>query len=156
MIWRPIAALLFCLGLGPLTADAQLLTTGVGPGSAGGAGGPTLTLSGPGGGLVSVPSTNFTVTYSGGTFNGTTNTVTLTTSGTGGTFTSVPAGVGTNPITVTPTAASTSFTFTYTPPATPATYVITMTNSMLIPNNGSPANYNATSSLVQALVIGIP
>ena len=71
----------------------------------------TSAFSGCSSGNLRVASATCTVTLTGGTFDGA-HTVTLSDGGNLGTFTSGSSG---NPLTVTPTAASSSFTFTYTP-----------------------------------------
>lgn len=76
----------------------------------------TYTASGPGGGLVSVPSSAFTVVLANGTFSGA-QSITISDGSQGGTFTpsvgSCASGTGT--CTVTPTVGLNGFTFTYTP-----------------------------------------
>ena len=71
----------------------------------------TLAISGCTSGNMRVASSSCTVTLTGGTFDGT-HTVTLSDAGSLGTFTSGSSG---NPLTVTPTALTSSFTYTYTP-----------------------------------------
>ncbi len=70
-----------------------------------------LSFSGCSSGNLRVASATCTVTITGGTFDGT-HTVTLSDGGNLGTFTSGSSG---NPLTVTPTASTSSFTYTYTP-----------------------------------------
>ena len=71
----------------------------------------TLAFSGCSSGNLRAASATCTVTITGGTFDGT-HTVTLSDGGNLGTFTSGSSG---NPLTVTPTASTSSFTYTYTP-----------------------------------------
>jgi hypothetical protein len=86
-----------------------------------------VTLTGPGGGPVSVASRTFTVASDGSLAGSVV--VTPSDGGAGGVFT---------PTTVTLTAGNTpSGTFTYTPPATPGTRLLTLTN------NGGLANPTA-------------
>lgn len=133
-----IARIILAILLLTSFAHARGFMTGVGPS---GISGPFLSVSCVAGGLVSVPSTNFTITYPAATFNGTTNTITLSAVPAGGTFTPVSP--------ITPTAISTSTTFTYTPPATPQVYTITIANNIIVPVVPSSCNYNATSSVAQ-------
>jgi hypothetical protein len=97
-------ALLLLLLCCPNAQAANLLFFGVG--SSGGTNAPYLTATGPSSGNINVASTSFNVTLHNGTFNGTTNQVTLSDGGAGGTF--VPA----SPVTP---AAGSSFSFTYKP-----------------------------------------
>lgn len=136
-----LAVLLPLSAVACLTAFAHARGFMLGVGPAGGCTGACLTITCPATGLVSVPSSNFTITYPSGTFNGTTNTISFSGAPPGGTFT--PAGP------VTPTNVSTSTTFTYTPPATPGVYTITVSNNIVVPESGSPCNYNATSAVTQ-------
>src|SRR5215831_2356296 len=106
------------------------------------------TASGPGSGTVNLPSTAFTVTLSSGTFNGS-NSITINDGSRGGTFTPSVGSPGTNSVTVTPTAATTSFTFTYTP-------IVVATINLSFTNNSSfvdpsPLTYvsNAVSGCTQ-------
>ena len=71
----------------------------------------TSAFSGCSSGNLRVASATCTVTLTGGTFDGA-HTVTLSDGGNLGTFTSGSSG---NPLTVTPTASTSSFTYTYTP-----------------------------------------
>ena len=125
-----ISMLLFAIGLMCLMqAHSQMLLLGVGPGkgSAGGASGPSFTASGPGSGVVNAASTNFTVTLSGTTFNGST-TITISDGSQGGTITPSVGSPGTSTVVVTPVNGATGFTFTYTPVVTPSV-TLTFTNA---------------------------
>lgn len=134
-----IARIILAILLLTSFANARGFMRGVG--GNGGISGPFLTVSCPSTGLVSVPSTNFTVTYPAATFNGTTNTITLSATPAGGTFT--PPGP------ITPSNVSTSTTFTFTPSAVPQTYSITVANNIVVPVVNTPCSYNATSAVVQ-------
>ena len=107
------------------------------------AGGPSLSLSGPSSGTVSVASTNFTMTLSGTTFSGS-QTVTIADGSQGGLFTPSVGGTGTSTVTVTPAASATSFTFTYTPAVTGA-LTLTTTNAQSWVNP-APATYTSNSA----------
>jgi len=103
------------------------------PITAGYVNGASYTVTGPSSGTKGSPSGVFTATLAGGaTWTGnasSTETITLSDNGLGGTFT-VAGGttVGTDPITVTPTAGNSSFTFTYTPGTRDGTKTITATS----------------------------
>jgi hypothetical protein len=132
MKWLALLALLLIGG----SAQADMLISGAGKGSAGAAAGPFLTASGPGSGLINVASTNFTVTLNGASFSGT-QTVTITDGGQGGTFTpSVGTCVSAGTCTVTPAAAATSFTYTYKPVVL-GTITLTTTNAQTWGNPGA-------------------
>jgi hypothetical protein len=99
------------------------------------------TASGPSTGLVNVASTNFTVSLSGGTFNGS-NSISVADGAQAGTFTPSVGAPSTSIVTVTPTTGTSSFTFTYTPIVV-ATITLTFTNnsSFIDP---SPLTYTST------------
>jgi hypothetical protein len=101
-----------------------------------------LTLTGPTSGNVNVASTNFTMTLTGTTFNGS-STVTISDGSQGGTFTPSVGSPGTSTVTVTP-PSGTSFTFTYTPVVVGA-ITLTTTNAQSW-GNPSPAIYTSNST----------
>jgi hypothetical protein len=112
-------------------------------GSMGGIGGGNgiLAATGPSTGTAGSASTNFTVTLSGTTFNGST-TVTIADGSSGGTITPSVGSPGTSTVTVTPTNGATSFTFTYTAViGDPVTLTITnaqgWTNPATLPYTGA-------------------
>ena len=114
---------------------------------------PTLsyTASGPSSGVTGSPSTNFTVTLIGGTFNGG-QTVTISDSSGGGTFTPSVGSPGTSTVTVTPASSATGFTFTYNA-ASNGAHTLTFTNAQSW-TNPSPLTY--TSSTVNSYTASGP
>lgn len=72
------------------------------------------TFSGPSTGIAGTPSSNFTITFTGGSVSGA-QAITLSDGANGGLFTPSVGSPGTNSITVTPSQGTASFTFTYTP-----------------------------------------
>jgi len=107
---------------------------------------PDFSLSGPTSGKLGVASTNFTVTKTTGTFNGS-NTITFTASASA-TFTPSVGSPSASPITVTPTNGSSSFTFTIQAAAI-GTITITPTNNFS-GLNPDPVNYTTGFSCLSA------
>ena len=141
------AALLLALACAPAAAQfAPFMVNGAG----GVIATPVLNASGPAGGSINVPSSNFTVSVSGTTFSGA-QTVTISDGGQGGLLTPSVGSAGTSSVTVTPAPGATGFTFSYTP-AVAGTIVLSFSNPQGW-TNPSPLNYAVTGAGGGALVL---
>jgi hypothetical protein len=98
-------------------------------------------VSGPSSGYVYSASTNFTVTKSSGTFNGS-MTITISDGSQGGTIAPSVGSPGTSSVTVTPTNGTSSFTFTYTP-VVAATITLAFTSTGINGENQPPITYTS-------------
>ena len=152
MFTRVIYAILVlasCLAFGAVQARFDDAPMGAGgfssPPKPGGPDAAHLTFTGPSSGGMGVASSNFTVTRSSGTFNGT-QTVTIADGSAGGTITPSVGSPGTGSVIVTPTSGTSSFTFTYNAASPAATKTLMFTNSAGLTESPSSLAYVASNA----------